>query len=81
MVPTGSVVNLPSNSYSIRTVLYSGNFKLDTGGSTGTKFILYTPDGYFQTDDLAGGMHYNYYVYDHLGNVCAVWDSDISSFA
>ena len=81
VVSTGSVVNMPSNNYTTRTIYYFGNLKMDYDISTCAKFILYTPDGYFQTDDLAGGMHYNYYVRDHLGNVCAVWDSDISSFA
>ncbi len=79
VVPVGAVVNLPSNNYTTRTVYYSGNLKIDSNAN-GTLFIFYTPEGYFQTDDLSGYRHHCYYIRDHLGNVCAVWDSHANGY-
>lgn len=80
VVPVGAVVNLPSNSYTTRTTYYYDNFEIGVMPTGGTYFRFYTPEGYSQTDDLAGNVQHNYYVHDHLGNVCAVWSSIANDF-
>ena len=79
VVPVGSVLTLPSNSFTSRTTYYSGDMEL-IYGSPGTYWKFYTPVGYSMADDLSDDPHYYYYVHDHLGNVSAVWSAEAGSF-
>lgn len=79
VVPVGSVLTLPSNSFTSQTTYYSGNMELSYG-HPGTEWTFHTPVGYTKADDLSDDPRYFYYVQDHLGNVCAVWSAESASF-
>ena len=79
VVPVGSVLSLPSNSFTSQTTYYSGNMELRYG-SPATTWTYHTPVGYVKVDDLDNEPRQYYYVHDHLGNVSAVWSADAFSF-
>ena len=51
VVPVGSVLSLPSNSFTSQTTYYSGNMELRYG-SPATTWTYHTPVGYVKVDDL-----------------------------
>ena len=80
VVPVGSVINLPSNNYTSRTIYYSGNIELTSIPPGITEWTAHTPVGYVKANDVSDDPCFYYYVHDHLGNVCAVWSAETNSF-
>lgn len=76
MVPVGIIINLRQEDYSLRTTYYADNAEIAEPTPGAIEFTFHNAEGYVKYKPGDGRYMMGYYVRDHLGNICAVWDTE-----